>query len=277
MAKRFYNLERETKEALKEADRLGISSKVSDITILNNTVLKNKTVGAIYTPEDVLMLRGNPYFYTNFSNQYCFKPIVSTGVRNLANYNLNGAVGSPYRSFSDKYRGGVKLANGFGGNIPFNHYGDNTSFTLCCWVEKNNEQGVYTTFFFCQDVYKSAGFRAGFKIPNIYKIWSTESGGNLSLETPANSIPDNTPKYICITYEYGPGTCIIYLNGVQSNSITGKIVKPLSTPNTALAWNGSLNATSVTSTTYQMSVYHRALSAAEILDNYNITKWRFGL
>lgn len=284
MAKRYYNLEKETKDGLKLASDFGIPfgySSINTIQSVNNAIMIGKSLNIGYTAEDVVMMSGLPYFYTNFSNTFSFKPIANIGIVNLINPFLNGYVNifnGRYGVKTDDYRGALKLVNDNNGFIPFNHFGDNTSFTMSFWVLHYSGVGVNNNYFLGADAYQTNGFRSGFgPSRNRYNFWSGESGGNVYLSTPDNSVPTNTPKYISFVFDSSSGFAAIYLNGVLSVSQNNAILKPRTSANAGLALNGTLNSTSVTAHLYNLSIYYRALPAQEIANYYNLSKGRFGL
>ena len=98
-----------------------------------------------------------------------------------------------------------------------------------------------------------------------------------------NTVPTNTWTYLVATYN---GSSLssgidLYLNGVKEvisstvgNNLTSTIISNETTwigqrrPLTQGPFNGKIS---------QVSIYNRALSATEILQNYNATKSRFGL
>lgn len=286
MAKRFYNLERETKEALKEADRIGLSSNIADVSVLNDVVAKNKALGVPYSPEDVLMLRGNPYFFANFSNQYCFKPLASGGLRNLADFRFPSYMGTaPYGSWVDNSRGGVLFARRQSAYItPFNFFGSSSSFTISLWV-RINSRSTSNAFdsggagYIGSEMYLANGFRSSLGSAGNFFFWSTQSGGNLSIGTPNNSMVDGNIYNLVVSFDSQSGYAAVYLNGLVSASASGKTILPYASASYLSLGYGAYggNAGDSESIIYSILAHSRSLSAAEILDNYNITKWRFGL
>ena len=162
--------------------------------------------------------------------------------------------------------------------------------TICAWVKYTGGQNLsfiggcgntgtagYSLYINCSvGVPTNFGFIAG-------------NGNTISGGTP--SVNFGTPgvsniNYICGTFD---GSVLRgYQNGVLSNSVTQPIPGPLVYPTSgsspilggmfvgiiessvslARYWNGNI---------FQIKVYNRALSASEILQNYNTTRSRFGL
>jgi hypothetical protein len=75
-------------------------------------------------------------------------------------------------------------------------------------------------------------------------------------------------------YGGGPGTHNFYTNGVLSYS-TSVADKTFTTYNIARRSDGNLY--NIPGRIPIVKIYNRALSATEVLQNYNVTKYRFGL
>jgi len=105
-------------------------------------------------------------------------------------------------------------------------------------------------------------------------------GGNLHMgfynnDTPSGGSVSNNITY-CATFVYdisGTGTQSIYKNGILGNSTTGH--SPLQNGSTFQI--GGVYAGAYVGKIYQVLAYNKALSAAEVLQNFNTQKGRFGL
>jgi hypothetical protein len=82
-------------------------------------------------------------------------------------------------------------------------------------------------------------------------------------------------NWINVTYKWDGSTAYLYLNGAQQNTgsnfsetLSGKTNFSYGSENGSLPYNGNISLT---------QIYNRALSAQEVLQNYNATKSRFGL
>jgi len=96
--------------------------------------------------------------------------------------------------------------------------------------------------------------------------------------TSISTVNDNTWRYATCVYDKSLNSTFLYLNGVlqsSSNTIPANVNQPAGAlsigrfgSTSSFYWPGSIAL-------YQL--YNRALSAAEILQNFNSTKTRFGL
>lgn len=94
----------------------------------------------------------------------------------------------------------------------------------------------------------------------------------------AAGININTWYNGCVTYDASTATATLYLNGVQIGSPSTSF-----SAMTSSAFNGIIGAeqqsvlTPFTGNISQVSIYNRALSAAEIQQNFNALRGRFGI
>jgi len=114
-----------------------------------------------------------------------------------------------------------------------------------------------------------------FKVHRVKRFIVGNNGGNLTV---AAGIANDMSKWYnaTATYNLATTTAILYLNGVQIGSDTSfannNVVSNLS--GSIGNENGSLSLSGNIATTL---IYNRALSAAEVRQNYNALKSRFGL
>jgi len=94
----------------------------------------------------------------------------------------------------------------------------------------------------------------------------------------AAGIVTNTWTQVCVTYSTTSTTIILYKNGYQVGTSFTTAVPPVSS-----AFNGVIGDEEYTFSVpfkgnmSSVQIYNRALTAVEILQNYNATKSRFGL
>jgi len=161
-------------------------------------------------------------------------------------------------------------------SVTTTNLSDTTELTVNCWVKTSDistDGGSYRAYFATgpwSGKWKLSVNTSNGKID----IWS----GGASKLLSGTALP--TGEFVNVTYTYGNNTGILYFNGSASNSATytlthflGKIylgAGGYSSANltTTGMWNGSIGST---------QIYNRALSANEVLHNYNALKGRFGL
>ena len=177
------------------------------------------------------------------------------------NGTLNGGV--TYNSSN----AGSLVFNGSTGYISrANFIGNITTFTVCHWINLSSNQTTRTIF----SNYTGNGWVTGISdaATNVIKFYL--GGGTLYATYP---LVINTWYHVCVTYNNGNPS--IYINGILNNTTTGTIsfAVGLATNNDIgrlgdgrQYFNGNIS---------NIQVYNRALSASEILQNYNTLKSRF--
>ena len=170
-----------------------------------------------------------------------------------------------------------------GGSIVFDGVDDYVS----CGNNSNLqiEQGTISAW--VKTTSPGAGFRGIITKQNNYGLFTNNSvlvtydWGNTQTRSTGINIADGTWKNIAMSFTTNTGTpsnnAIIYLNG--SAILTTTIKQSNNTVEVQLA-RGGVSAGSTQLLNGNIStglVYNRALSATEVLQNYNATKSRFGL
>jgi hypothetical protein len=157
-------------------------------------------------------------------------------------------------------------------------------FTLSAWVNTtnannnqiiNNENATYRGYQFA--------ISSGGNVGRFYLLLRNTTNTNFMGAFSTNHVPINTWVYLVATYN---GSSLssginLYFNGVQEiisntvgNNLTSTIISNETTwigqrrPSTQGPFSGKIP---------QCQIYNRALTAQEILQNYNATKTRFGL
>ena len=170
-----------------------------------------------------------------------------------------------------------------GGSIVFDGVDDYVS----CGNNSNLqiEQGTISAW--VKTTSPGAGFRGIITKQDNYGLFANNSvlvtydWGNTQTRSTGINIADGTWKNIAMSFTTNTGTpsnnAIIYLNG--SAILTTTIKQSNNTVEVQLA-RGGVSAGSTQLLNGNIStglVYNRALSATEVLQNYNATKSRFGL
>ena len=144
------------------------------------------------------------------------------------------------------------------------------TITIEAWV-KTNITGAYKKIFTNDNaagIYLSIG-------PSPYNTYFgvVTSGGTSGGATWTSNI--STTSYTHLVGTYNGSTCTLYVNGVQvaagsasGNLVTGSNVYISGYQSGSERWNGNIPA---------IKVYNRALSAAEVQQNFNALRGRYGL
>ena len=229
-------------------------------------------------------------------------PIVTSGLAvNLDSYNPNsysgtgtvwtdltanqlqatmsgGTAGSPFPLWTlsqQSFYTNASLGNG-SFYIGANSVLDSTSITLEFWTQQvnynaGNEYGNLLSY---RESYGSVGYRMGVTGSGYPVFWTSQTGGNFSLQSSiATSV--NTWYQTAVTYDLASSTCKIYINGVLAGTQTSAVYNP------PTGQQLSIQAVSdgITSMNGYYSVfrqYNTALTAAQVQQNYNATKGRYG-
>ena len=159
------------------------------------------------------------------------------------------------------------------------------SVTLSAWIKPNRsgQTGPHSTIL-CTDV----GYPAGAKLMNYkntsrYGLW-LGWGGSTSYEAFVGvDINDNTDKMLTASWEQASGVVKIYLNGVLQSTLSTGITSPVSlydgkiTVGTDYNNIGSGSYNKYLGNVYTASIYNRALTDAEVMQNFNAHRGRYGI
>jgi hypothetical protein len=205
---------------------------------------------------------GSPNSYNRFLNN-------STTLNDISG-NINPGSLINGSSYSTDGSGSID----FDGTNDYISYGavsslSSTSFTMCFWIKPN--------FSLISGFGTVAGYDGNRRIlirTSDSRLLSQLSGNHFST---AGSIVNNTWQQVVYKYDNSENLEYWYINGTFNISRTPTGVTPV--------WNQSFYFGRYTlSTIYiyggyisQSMFYNRALSATEVLQNYNATKTRFGL
>jgi hypothetical protein len=168
-------------------------------------------------------------------------------------------------------------------NIPYNSNFNLTSWTLSSWVKLNATPDFtdtiisrgYDAFFNlnyyidCRTTFQVGSYK-GSPLADQFVTSSTTTASRIGLWT-------NIVAYRTTDYKVG-----VYINGVRENEVTYTLADFSSTSTNSTINLGALNqngtmARFLNAQIANSQLYNRALSASEILQNYNATKTRFGL
>jgi hypothetical protein len=158
-------------------------------------------------------------------------------------------------------------------------------FTLMQWVKLNN---TYAGGTYSQNASDATNNYINFYFGGTAKLrWEVHGGGNSIFSS--SDVPLNTWTLLTGTMStlsnirggpsdiYGDGTASIYLNGVLNGTPATRAASPSTNTKINLgAYIGPTNYYS-NSSIGQTLFYTRELSAAEILQNYNALRYRYGV
>jgi len=202
----------------------------------------------------------------------------STTWNDLSGNNISGSLisGSSFTSAN----GGAITFNGTTnyvdcGNSTITNL-NSTNLTLACFFSSNNINAASQTL---MSKAEAGAYSLELNVADsLLAISLYISGGYRRATYPSSNMQSNTPYYVVATYNNSQ--ILLYLNGmiVGSLSYTGGVTTtsvPMcigANPQTGTAPVFYLNGR-----IFSSQIYNRALSATEVLQNYNATKTRFGL
>jgi len=168
-----------------------------------------------------------------------------------------------------------------------NNCGITGDVTLSAWIKPNRtgQTGPHSTVI-CTDVNYPYGAKLmNYKNSARYGIWlGWAGGGNTNFEAFVSAdINDNTNKMLTASWQQSTGIAKIYLNGVlqstQSTGITSAVALSDGKITLGTDYNniGSGTLNKYLGNIYQASVYNRVLTDAEITQNFNAQRARFGI
>jgi hypothetical protein len=138
-------------------------------------------------------------------------------------------------------------------------------YTFSCWVYPTNLTSDRTLFGTDQTSFRN-GLHLVFRSGGIYQ-------GHYSSDFGAGTVSTNQWYHITYTYVKSSGTATIYKNGESQGS--GTISSFTGTTNILVGrWAGGYN---LSGNGAMYSIYNRALSASEVLQNFNAHRDRFGV
>ena len=157
------------------------------------------------------------------------------------------------------------------------------SITLSAWIKPSysGQTGPHSTIISTDIDYPYGAKLMNYKNTARYGIWLGFSGVDNYEAFVAADINDNTIKLLTASWNQATGVVNIYLNGVlTSTQSTGKTIPVvLSTGKITLGTDynsiGSANKNKFLGNIYNASIYNRALSAAEVLQNFNALRGRY--
>jgi len=157
-----------------------------------------------------------------------------------------------------------------------------SSITFCMWVKRTATWGAGSCLFWAKPNgdYTGTGFYVEPVSPNFSNstlIVCNSYPNYLRLDVDGNTtFTLNTPVYFCFTLSGGVGA--MYVNGVSKTITTQGTPTISNTSDTKYIMSNSPSyATYTPGAVYSTQIYNRALSAAEVSQNFNALRGRYGI
>lgn len=156
---------------------------------------------------------------------------------------------------------------------------DLTSKTFQVWIKKtsSSQKGIIDKDF---DNGGSSYGGWGFWVQSNNKLWWWNHGNQDILDNGPNTFKLNTWANISVTYNYLEKKASFYINSVLNSSITNNNIIEKASGSANLLVGGlrnNLAGYNFDGSISMILAYNRALTPAEILQNYNAVKGRFQL
>ena len=155
-------------------------------------------------------------------------------------------------------------------NYTTENFTFNTFFYLNTFATSQGGQGPVL---FYKGSYQQKGYYCQVSQDGSINFVTNQSGANQTCTTASGIVSLNT--WHCVSFVRSGSNVIIYVNGNQSSSSNSHINPTSSSDNFHLcSYNFGIYSNFRIS---QFSAYNRALSAAEVSQNYNALRGRFGI
>jgi len=202
-------------------------------------------------------------------------------IYNILTKNLYANIYSTLMTYSSDYGGSLNSVVSGGGFVftagTWTSLGLTNNFTINILIDILSITGPFTSAFMLCESYATRGFRSGFDanpLTSSFYFWATESGGTLDLLIPNTVFRIPERLFLTISFDSTSGVGKVYKNGILAGqSPSGKT---LIAPSSAdyITFNSTLNGTSTNIKFLYKSIYNRALTDLEVLQNYNNLKGR---
>jgi len=144
-------------------------------------------------------------------------------------------------------------------STPALNFSTNGDFTVSVWINPATTVSSWNRGIIVQESYLNSGYRFGFSNGGRPSLWTTQSGGTLSLPSSVSLVAGQW-AHVVITYSNQQG--YIYVNGVQTGGATGTYIAGSNSVcigcNISELFSGFLS---------DARVYSRAINATEVQQN----------
>lgn len=171
----------------------------------------------------------------------------------------------------------------FDGSDDYVNCGSNSSLslnsmTISAWIRASTDSTNYRGIIMDESVGGSPwNYRLYLNISNGFVIYDINGGGSGAV-TSNFGVNNNQWYYLCGTRSAVGGTMSLYINGVLNNTSTDGSTRTTLGNSVWIGRSPYLNGSyPFIGNISQVSIYNRALTAAEISQNYFALKNRFGL
>ena len=250
-----------------------------------NASIKNATISPRIVYDSSLVLVIDPANPVSYSNVGIGTTIANNLIPPQDVFWLTNGAG--YNSAN----GGVFTFDGANDYTESNNsisYSLANGFTLMQWVKLNNSYAGGT---YSQNALDATNNFINFYFGGSARLrWEVHAGGNSIFSSSIDgNVPLNTwtlltgtmstlsTPYTAAPDSYGLGTARIYLNGVLNGTPATLAASPSTNTNITIGAYKNSPFEYSNSSIGQTLFYTRELSAAEILQNYNALKFRYGL
>lgn len=205
-------------------------------------------------------------------------------VNNIITRSLYTNVFTTAMTYTSDYGGSLTSnSSGSGFNVPagtWTNLGLTNNFTINLLIDVFSITGVNVSNLCSIDSYLTRGFRLGFfGNASTYSLlfWATESGGTMDVYVSNTVFKLPERLFLTVSFDSASGIGKVYKNGnlVASSSSGKTIIAPNSSD--IIAFNQTLNSTSTDLKLLHKSIYNRALSDTEVLQNYKALRGRLRL
>lgn len=209
------------------------------------------------------------YDLSNSKNNFTFYNL-NQPVAGYAPLFVTGSNNSSYIDFNVNNNSGTNANNYSNGGFTVLQ---NTSYTICCWVYFTALNSYFIQFGAGTTITNSA--LSMYSANTVRNIRLSFNAGTFRTITSISTLPTTGWGYIVGVWNYGVGASL-YLNGTFDSSLadTGNLVTPSGGINVPILASGVIPYYTDISV---VNIYNRALTDSEILQNYNVTKGRYGL
>lgn len=167
-------------------------------------------------------------------------------------------------------------------NIPNTQFTNFSQVTIEAWINPASFAGgggriIYAQFFTGGNISCGIYLTTTGNFIFGYRDNIQNSGGSLKILTSVSTLSTNRIYHLTATFEADVATRL-YINGVQDNtSVQNNNIASLAPNLIRIARLNNPTADFYNGKIYSVRAYNRALTATEVLQNYNTTKTRFGL